>query len=232
MAFNFDFGKTLDLDEYANSKKVLLFLSGGADSLYLLLQDLLCGYTVVATHVLIKNNRNKGKRERKALNLLKEDIRKFCDHFKCKQPLYLGTQSIEIVGDTFGRCAAKQPIIFAMYSLLLGHGFDEIQMGIVQGDSMCGNRFNEAVAKVYKEHFITGCFPQITYPIEQVSKEAEYLTLKGYDDVLGTHFIEHITCCEKVDDPCGKNKECHPCQTKEAVFKRLNWKGENGNEIK
>lgn len=223
MKLDFVSDSEVDLDDYKDSKRILLFLSGGADSLYLLLQDLRCNYTVVATYVEIANNRDKVAREQTALSLLKEDIIIFCNYFKCKRPLFLGSQSIHIVGDSFGRCAAKQQIIFAMFSLLLGHGFDEVQMGIVQGDSMCGSTFNEAVAKAYKDHFLTGQLPKITYPIEEVSKEAEYLTLKGYDDLLGTHFIEHITCCEKIDKPCGKVKECMPCQTQEAVFKRLKW---------
>lgn len=223
MEFTFNNDNSVDLEDYENSKKVLLFLSGGADSLYLLLQDLLCNYTVVVTYVEIKNNRDKVKREQAAIKLLKEDIIKFCDYFKCKRPLFLGNQSIHILGNSFGQCAAKQQIIFAMFSLLLGHGYDEVQMGVVQGDSMCGSRFNEAVAQVYKDHFLTGRFPKITYSIEEVSKCAEYTLLKGYDDLLGTHFIEHITCCESVDKPCGEVKKCHPCKTQEAVFKRLKW---------
>lgn len=223
MKLDFNTDNEVDLDDYKDSKRVLLFLSGGVDSLYLLLQDLRCGYTVVTTYVEIANNRDKVKREQTALSLLKEDIIKFCDYFKCKRPLFLGSQNIEIIGNSFGRCAAKQQIIFAMFSLLLGHGYDEVQMGVVQGDSMCGNSFNEAVTQAYKDHFLTGRFPKITYPIESVTKEAEYLTLKGYDDLLGTHFIEHITCCENVDKPCGKVKECHPCQTQEAVLKWLKW---------
>lgn len=219
-----DFKTTqLDLDDYKNSKKVLVFLSGGCDSLYLLLQDLLCGYTVVATYVEIKNNRNKVKREQTALKLLQNDIKKFCDYFKCKAPLFYGTQSIHILGQSFGRCAAPQQVIFAMFSILLGHGFDEVQMGIVQGDSMCENKFNNDVAHAYQQNFYSKGFPHITYPIEQVSKEAEYLTLKGYDELLGTHFIQHLVCCESIDKPCGKVKKCLPCKTQHEVFKRLKW---------
>lgn len=223
MKLDFQTGAPIDLDDYKNSKKVLVFLSGGCDSLYLLLQDLLCGYSVVVTYVEIKNNRDKVKREQAALKLLQDDIKKFCTYFNCKTPLFLGTQSIRILGKSFGKCAAPQQVIFAMFSLLLGQGFDEVQMGVVQGDSMCDNNFNEDVARAYKENFYSEGFPHITYPIEQVSKEAEYLTLKGYDNLLGTHFIQNLTCCESVDEPCGKDKKCHPCQTQNAVFKRLKW---------
>ncbi len=113
--------------------------------------------------------------------------------------------------------------MFAMFSLLLGNDFGEIQMGVVLGDSIRGVHLNEAIVDAYKESTFHS-FPPITYPIEDVSKEAIYLTLKGYDDTLGTDFIGHLTCCEQVDNPCGEKKKCHPCRTQAEVFRRLKWK--------
>ena len=134
----------------------------------------------------------------------------------------MGDHSISIKGESFGRCPAPQQIIFGMFALLIGKGFDEIQMGVVLGDSMCGSSFNEKLVEVYTDEFNTR-FPNITYPLENVSKEAIYLTLQGYDKVIGTNFINNLTCCESIKNPCGKTKECQPCQTQAEVFERLKW---------
>lgn len=207
----------------SSGKKVLQFWSGGADSTYLLLQNLLCGHKVILTYVNIKNNRTKSEREQNARQLLQKDIEKFRRYFYCQLPIYLPDHEILVKGSSFGRCPAKQPVIFAMFALLIGTGFDEIQLGTVQGDSMCGERFNQSIVKVFNSHFLTGNFPEITYPIENISKETIYLALQGYDKLLGTSFLNHITVCESVTKPCGEEKFCLPCQTQQEVFKRLKW---------
>lgn len=209
-------------ETHRRGRKILQFWSGGADSTYLLLQNLLCGYDITTAYVSIKNNKTKCDREQKARNLLRKDIEKFCKHFHCQKPLYLPDQEICVLGDSFGYCPAPQQIIFAMFCFLIGNDYDEIMLGVVNGDSMQGSTFNKDLLRAYKKTF-SGKFPDITYPIEKVSKEMEYLTLKGFDDTLGTEFIKHLTVCESVDKPCGKKKLCTPCRTQQRVFKRLKW---------
>jgi hypothetical protein len=203
------------------TKSVLQFFSGGADSTYLLLQNLLAGNKVTLTYVNITNNENKLAREKKARELLKSDIEKFCNYFKCRKPYFMDDHSIT-VNFELSKCPAPQQIIFAMFSLLIGKDFDEVQMGIVVGDSMRGSTLNADFVGVYREHFYS-VFPDITYPVENVSKEAIYITLKGYDDLLHTHFLKHITVCEKPHKPCADKKECLPCLRQREVFKRLKW---------
>lgn len=211
-----------DQEVAESGKNVLQFWSGGADSTYLLLQNLLCGHSVTTTYVQILNNRKKVDREIDARNLLADDISIFCDYFKCPKPIHLPDHEINIVGESFGDCPAPQQIIYAMFALLIGRGFDEIQIAVVNGDSMCGSPLNKDFVEVYRSNFHRR-FPNVTYPIEEVSKETIYLTLQGYDKLLGTNFVKHITVCEKTDEPCGNEKECHPCQTQYEVFKRLKW---------
>ena len=205
-----------------NEKKVLQFWTGGADSTYLLLQNLRCQYNVTCVYVSILNNRKKCDREAAARAKLKEDVKIFCKYFVCPEPQYYPDSSIAIYGESFTDCPMPQQIMFAMFSLLIGNDFEEIQMGVVLGDSMRGVHFNEAIVDAYKESTFHP-FPPITYPIEDVSKEAIYLTLKGYDDVLGTDFIGHLTCCEQVEEPCGEKKKCHPCLKQAEVFHNLKW---------
>ena len=205
-----------------DNKHILQFWSGGADSTYLLLQNILTQRHITATYVNITNNKTKVERERNARELLKQDIATFCDYFHCPKPIYMADHSISVTGESFGRCPAPQQIIFAMFAMLIGKGYDEIQMGVVLGDSMCGCSLNSDFVEVFRRD-LTPFFPDITYPIESVSKEAIYLTLKGYDDLIGTHFIEHLTCCESVGDPCGDVRACKPCQTQQEVFERLKW---------
>ena len=202
---------------------VLQFWSGGADSTYLLLQNLMCKRNVTCVYVSIINNRKKCEREAAAREKLKEDIKIFCKHFNCPEPRYYPDSAIRVSGKSFNLCPMPQQIMFAMFSLLLGNDFGEIQMGVVLGDSIRGVHLNEAIVDAYKESTFHQ-FRPITYPIEDVSKEAIYLTLKGYDDTLGTDFIGHLTCCEQVDKPCGEKKKCHPCRTQAEVFRRLKWK--------
>ena len=202
-------------------KSILQFFSGGADSLYLLLQNLRCNHKVTLTYVNITNNVKKPEREKQARNLLKEDIAKFCKYFNCIGPEFLKDHSIT-VNYALSRCPAPQQIIFAMTALLIGRSFDEIQMGVVLGDSMRGSNLNKDFVEAYRKN-LSGYFPDILYPIEDVSKETIYLTLQGYDKLLGTQFLNHITVCEKVNKPCGKVKECMPCKTQQRVFKRLKW---------
>lgn len=205
-----------------NGKKILQFWSGGADSTYLLLQNLMADNQLSLAYVNIVNNRDKLRREDEARKLLKSDIDKFCDYFGCNKPIYIPDHMISVKGDSFGECPAPQQIIFAMFSLLTGEGYDEIHMGVVLGDSMQGSYLNEDFRKAFIHNLRCG-LPEIRYPIEEVSKEAIYLTLRGYDEVVGTSFLKHITCCEKVDTPCGEEKECLPCITQSKVFKRLKW---------
>lgn len=209
-------------EERDSGKNILQLWSGGADSTYLLLQNLLCGHNVTATYMNIRNNHTKCLREQSARMLLQKDIERFCDYFHCHTPTYLPDHEICVNGESFGFCPAPQQIIFAMTSLLIGYGFDEIHLGVVQGDSMCGSSLNKDFVEVYKNHFYR-IFPDIKYPIENISKETIYLTLQGYDKLLGTNFLQHITVCESIDKPCGKVKKCLPCKTQQEVFKRLKW---------
>ncbi len=210
-----------DNENYHYEKRILQFFSGGADSTYLLLQNLRCNRKVTATYVNIVNNQAKPEREEIARKLLKEDIDVFCNYFHCPKPVYLEDHSIE-VHYALSRCGAPQQIIFGMFALLMGRDFDEIHLGVVLGDSMRGVRFYDDLVEAYRSKF-RNKMPEIKYPIEDVSKESIYLTLKGYDKLLGTNFIKHITVCESVDKPCGKIKICSPCKTQQEVFKRLKW---------
>lgn len=202
-------------------KKVLQFWSGGADSTYLLLQNLLAGNQLYLTYVSIANNKNKVDREKTARKLLSDDIEIFRNYFKCEEPTFIDGNVVQYCGD-FQRCNAPQQVIFAMFSFLIGKGYDEIQMGVVVGDSMCGVPLNKRLVEAYRE-VMDEDFPDITYPLEEVSKETIYLALKGYDELLGTHFCEHITVCERIHEPCGKDKICMPCRTQQEVFRRLGW---------
>lgn len=205
-----------------NSKSVLQFWSGGADSTYLALQNLMAGHSVTLTYVDIVNNATKVERENKARELLKKDIDIFCDYFKCQTPIYMEGHSI-FVNYPLSNCRAPQQIIFAMFALLMGGYYSEVQMGVVCGDSMQGVPLNQEVVKVYRD-IIDYDFPPIKYPLEYVSKEAIYLTLRGYDNLLGTKFLQHITVCESDNkQPCAKKKLCHPCKVQERVFRRLKW---------
>lgn len=201
------------------TKKVLLFWSGGADSTYLLLQDLRAGYEVHVVYVSILNNKLKTKRELAAIKALKQDIKKFCNFFKIALPYYEENASINIPFVYMAPNAAQE-IIFISCAILLGQGFDEIHRGIVLGDSSRDCTLAKEWLDCYNNTVDTT--PNIVKPLVDVSKESIYLTLKGYDDSLNTNFINHITCCEnnEVDDNCGL---CIPCNTKIQVYKNLGW---------
>lgn len=202
-------------------KHILQFWSGGADSTYLLLQNLLCKNRLTLTYLDVQNNGKKTEREVIARDSLKEDIAKFCDHFHLTQPMYLEDHHIRINHEVQS-CGAPQQIMFLMTALLIGRKYDEIQLGIVFGDSMRGSNYYNKIVAIHRRFFCKD-FPDITYPIENMSKETIYLALKGYDKLLGTNFIKNLTVCESIDKPCGKDKQCNPCQTQAAVFKRLRW---------
>lgn len=211
----------IDKEREYYHKYVLQFWSGGADSTYLVLQNLLCHNKLTLTYLDIQNNGAKTVREMAARNALKEDIAKFCDYFGLRKPTYMEDHHIKINHEVNG-CGAPQQIMFAMTALLIGIQYDEVQMAVVAGDSMCGSTFNKDIVEIYKRHFHDD-FPNITYPIEEMSKETIYLVLKGYDKLLGTNFVKHITVCESAGKPCGKLKMCHPCQTQAWVFRHLKW---------
>lgn len=221
MKINFDKNDNIQPEPANYDKSILQFFSGGADGTFLLLQNLRCNHKVTLTYVNITNNGKKPEREKEARNLLKDDIEKFCEYFNCIKPIYMKDHSIT-VNYPLSRCNAPQQIIFGMFALLMGRGYDEIHMGVVLGDSMRGVNLNSDLVEVYNKN-ISGFIPDIKYPIADISKEVIYLTLQGYDNLLGTKFLEHITVCENIDKLCGKDKECMPCKTQQEVFKRLKW---------
>lgn len=202
-------------------KHILQLWSGGADSTYLVLQNLLCHHKLFLTYLDIQNNGEKTARETAARNALKEDIKIFCDYFGLHEPTYLEDHHIKI-NHEIQSSGAPQQIMFAMTALLIGGRYDEVQMAVVAGDSMYGSNFNQKIVEVYRAHFNED-FPDITYPIAEMSKETIYLALKGFDRLLGTNLIRHITVCECVDKPCGKVKKCLPCKTQARVFRRIKW---------
>lgn len=157
MSFIFGSEDTLESEENeerTSGKNVLQFWSGGADSTYLFLQNLLCGHKVTASYVNIRNNRTKCTREQTAQKLLQKDIEKFCKYFHCQQPIYLPDHEILVKGETFGLCPAPQQIIFAMFSLLIGKAYDTITLGVVNGDSMQGSTLNKDFLEAYKKVFL------------------------------------------------------------------------------
>lgn len=212
------------------SKRILQFWSGGADSTYLLLQNLRCKYHIECAYIEIKNNQEKTKREKQAMELLKGDIEKFCDYFDLLKPKYLEPCSINI---EFARemPVAPQQVTFATFSLLLGRDYDEVQLGIVLGDDSRGATLFEDMRNSYLnmvgDILSDEQFPHVVMPIADTSKEVIYLTLKGYDEAIGTDFINHLTCCEApTEEVCGKNDYsslCKPCKTRLQVYKNLGW---------
>ncbi|MCM1322906.1 MAG: hypothetical protein NC218_01835 [Acetobacter sp.] len=203
-------------------KNILQFWSGGADSTYLLLQNLLAGNKVTATYIQIRNNANKTQREEEALQRLKDDVRWFCKHFGCAEPEYLNSSSIDI---WFNQTPyATQETVFTMFAILLGDGYDEVHRGIVVGDDGNGSVFPNKCIDLYCESYGVET-PHIETPLQDISKETIYLTLKGYDEVCGTNFLQHITVCEADGSPCDEHTKqlCKPCRTQAEVFKRLGW---------
>ena len=207
-------------------KKVLQFWSGGADSTYLLLQNLLNGCEVTRVYIKIENNPEKTKRELQAQKLLEKDIVKFCKHFNIKPPEGVNENSIAFGYREYPR--ASQQIVFAAFSLLLGRGYDEIQTAVVKNDWNAKFTFYEDIIRSYKKVIKNddNSFPEITMPLKDVWKEHVYLALQGYDKLLKTNFLEHLTCCEYddvceclLDNPAGQL--CEPCQLQQEVFKRI-----------
>ncbi len=208
--------------------KILQFWSGGADSTYLLLQNLAAGDEVTCTYIDIENNEFKTKRELVAQEKLKGDIEKFCTHFKFSIPTYNQVNRIDIYPDEVMN--GTQHIVLSMFALLLSNGYDEVHLGIVHGDDAEELTFSKNLVRLYRKEIGKCC--NIVTPINKVSKEAVYLTLKGYDDCIGTHFIEHITCCEGIEEEvCRGDYLCRPCSTQRKVFSRLGWIKEEVSEI-
>lgn len=214
------------------AKNILQFWSGGADSTYLLLQNLLAGHSITCTYININNNENKTKREDNARAYLKADIKKFCNYFNIEVPTYADESSIYI-NSPAQPVVGPQQVTFAMFGILLGQGFDEVQLGVVKGDDSQDLKFAEKLTKVYTQEFgeFLSCpCPKITMPIKEISKEIVYITLHGYDQVIGTNFIQHITCCEadsEFECSCSKsdfpNSLCKPCFTQYKILHKLGW---------
>lgn len=214
--------------------RILQFWSGGADSTYLLLQNLRCGYDVDCVYIMIADNPVKTQRELKAQELLKKDIDKFCQHFGAPHPTYLENSRIDIYFP--GHIQACQQITFAAFASMLGQcEYDEVHLGIVLGDSAHGTDLFQDFSNAVTKAVNLDCpMPVIKKPIEDVSKEAIYLTLKGYDDALGTQFLKHITSCEHDGRVCNlkKGRLCEPCAARRRVFENLGWIGANTNITK
>lgn len=209
------------LDAY-EPLNVLLFWSGGAKSTYLLLQDLIAGHSVTCTYVTVVNAGEVSAREKQACTLLREDIKKFCEHFQCEEPYYRPDHVLHAQISLQG-CKAPESTILTMFALLTGAGYDDIQLGnnaIYSFDNT--QRWNDLLTEVYRRKYDDN-FPNITRPNIEVSLEQIYLTLKGYDDLLGTHFIEHVTSCSRIHGACDANDKCPSCEMREFTFERLGW---------
>lgn len=215
-----------------NTKKILQFWSGGADSTYLLLQNLRCGYDVSTVYIEIQNNVEKTQREHKAMTALLQDIYIFCKALNLKLPYQIEDSSI-IINAPYFNPKAPQQVTFAAFALMLGLGFDEVHLGVVDGDSAKDTPLFDGFRQAYLSSVLfedgdQPC-PKILMPLKDVNKDVIYITLASYDKLYGTQFLRHITCCEGTrestcieHDVCGNHKGyCEPCSKQIEVLERI-----------
>lgn len=226
---NQHYGKSMTDKKRNSCKTVLQFWNGGANSTYLLLQNLLSGNELFLHYIDIPYQKAKRDREIAAQLSLKEDIKKFCEYFNCRLPQYAKNSKINVFSDLFDDYHLSQPlaIMSIALSLSIKEDFDEIHLG-----NSCENYATITQQKLIKAYgFAYRVDSDILFPLDNVSKETVYLTLKSYDELLGTKFLEHISVCDNefnecdtsyYCDDCKKMFCCEACIEREKIFKNLN----------
>lgn len=211
--------KLNDNSKRERGKIVLQFWNGGANSTYLLLQNLLCGNSVVLNYVENLHNLAKRQREIDAQESLKKDIAIFCEYYDCLMPTYSDNSEIFALTDFYNQSLYTQQIIISLFSLIVGKEFDEVQIGNSFGH--CATDFHKELIELCNKYF--GASSHVTFPLENASKDTIYLTLQSYDKLLGTKFIQHITVCDNLDEQCGRTLKCWSCIDQHMLFHRLKW---------
>ena len=209
------------------NKNIIQFWSGGADSTYLLLQNLKAGHKVTVSYIDIDNNKDKTNREHLAIKKLKKDISIFCKHYNLEKPFYTKPSHV-LINHPFNKTYCyPQDIVFSMFCTFIEKDYDEIHFGKVLGDEHLDAKlqfFNDVMKA--NVNFIQSCgetnvsYPKIRFPIRDVSKLAIYSLLSTYDKILNTNFINNITVCENDNkgDRCGC---CEPCQKQKKILSEL-----------
>ena len=109
-----------------------------------------------------------------------------------------------------------------MFALLDGSYYDDIQIGKTRSSFQPTYHWLDNLTELYR-HEYDDKFPDITLPLMEVGLEQIYLTLRSYDDLLGTNFVEHVTSCYNEHELCKPDNLCNSCDERNEIFKQLGW---------
>lgn len=186
------------------NKRFFVLWSGGLDSTYLIYYLLQSGAKVEAGYVEILNNREKVRREKRAIEKL---VKVFRSHWNEDHFQYQG-----VLLSTFVKMAAPvvslvQVPIWIIGLIMSGLGKrhyykDYVALGYVMGDDAIS--FLPEITRIYKayEGISHNRFPQLVFPLSKKSK------MEFYDN-LPKEYLEKITFCEGSKELCG---ECSSCK--------------------
>lgn len=217
-------------------KKVAILWTGGLDSTYLIIKNLLLGNTIYLYYVDIVNNKDNMKAEDTARNKLLKDIKKICNNIDIKGIISNNVEkliSIELLqGQDYP--FPQVPLFFpAVLSLIFS--FDEIQLGYVYNDYECVKEFTTNLQNIYKNYIdlslIKGSYDnniaELKFPLIEVTKQEEILFFERLDSKYKTHFLKNIIHCEDVKSIKGtlsNCNECNACHNYNIAYNSLNKK--------
>ena len=183
---------------------VFVLVSGGIDSVFLILKLLNDGYNVSAGYCEIQNNTIKTRSELRALSLISEQIKRlFPNTFT-----YHGTIVSADNKSTYRSGISYRQVPYLIQALILSPIADYRALAYVSGDSSIKNLDKIKAAYNGFKGIHYGFFPKLIFPLKNTTKAQilEYME-KYYSNIL-----DHCVFCEYPDKDnlraCG---DCTPC---------------------
>lgn len=202
-------------------KKIAILWTGGLDSTYLIIKNLLLGNSVHLYYVDILNNEDDMKAETIARDKLLKDIKKVCKNIDIGGQVSSDIKkliSIELLeGQDYP--FPQVPLFFpAILSLIFS--FDEIQLGYVYNDYGYVKEFTEGLQTIYKDYIKLDLsegasnfkVAKLRFPLIEVTKQEEILFFESLDSRYKTHFLKNMIHCENVKEVNGVLSNCNDCK--------------------
>lgn len=207
----------------SKSKRILCLWSGGLDSTFMIRKLIDKGHNVSAVYIEVKNNVEKTKRERAAIDVLKQGVVFVHPRTGTIEGCFVGHH--EILGTPslmFGMMAGLIHGLLIEISTAMQKGitYDQVAVGYVMGDDAIS--FIDDFRKVWKSlEGITGPLPELIFPLSKIKK------IEIWNHPLMITLKHNVTWCECPMElvnnvPCG---ECEPCLKMAAIGINPNQEG-------
>lgn len=215
-------------------KKVAILWTGGLDSTYLIIKNLLLGNNIYLYYVDIINNGDDMKAETIARSKLIKDIRKLCKNIDVEGKIPRDVEKLVSIKLHYGQDYPfpQVPLFFpAILSLIFS--YDEIQLGYVYNDYGYVSEFTTKLQTIYKDYIDlslskdnSDVIPaKLRFPLVEVTKQEEILFFERLDSRYKTHFLKNMIHCENVKEVngiLGNCNECKACDNYNNALESLN----------